>query len=66
MDMITGLDYKIQEMAARIKDLRELEGYTPEEMAATANVSVDEYIACENGQQDLIQITDPNTETAGQ
>ncbi len=53
MDMITGLDYKIQEMAARIKDLRELEGYTPEEMAATANVSVDEYIACENGQQDL-------------
>ena len=40
MDMITGLDYKIQEMAARIKDLRELEGYTPEEMAATANVRV--------------------------
>ena len=53
MELITGLDYKIQEMAARIRDLRETEGYTPEEMAQTTGVSVDEYLACERGESDL-------------
>ena len=33
MEKITGLDYKIKEMAGRIKELREIEGLTVEEMA---------------------------------
>ena len=33
MQQITGLDFKIKEMAGRIKELREIEGLTPEEMA---------------------------------
>ena len=53
MELITGLDYKIQEMAGRIKELRELEGYTVEEMAETAGITPEEYVACENGLQDL-------------
>ncbi len=53
MEQITGLDYKIQEMAARIRELREAEGFTPQEMADSVGVSVDEYLACEQGKQDL-------------
>jgi len=53
MEQITGLDYKIQEMAARIKDLREIENLTPEEMALKTDVSVEEYLLCENGKSDL-------------
>ncbi len=53
MELITGLDYKIQEMAGRIRELRELEGYTVEEMAETAGITPEEYVACENGLQDL-------------
>ena len=53
MDMITGLDYKIQEMAGRIRELRELEGFTPEDMAVSVGVDVDEYLACERGEKDL-------------
>ena len=46
MEQITGLDYKIQEMAARIRELRESSGYTPVEMASATGVDVDEYLAC--------------------
>ena len=53
MEQITGLDFKIQEMAARIRDLRESEGYSVEEMADATLVSPEEYLSCENGQQDL-------------
>ena len=53
MERISGLDYKIQEMAGRIRELRELEGFTAEEMAETTGISVDEYSACENGERDL-------------
>ena len=53
MEQITGLDYKIQEMAARIRELRESSGYTPVEMASATGVDVDEYLACEQGKQDL-------------
>ena len=34
MQPISGLDYKIQEMASRIRELREIESLTVEEMAA--------------------------------
>ncbi len=53
MAQITGLDFKIQEMAARIKELREIEGYTTYEMAAKTDVSNEEYINCESGSSDL-------------
>ena len=50
---IKGLDLKIKEMATRIKELREIEGMSPQTMAKLTDVPVDEYIACENGQHDL-------------
>ena len=53
MQKITGLDYKIKEMAARIRELREIEGLTTEQMAQKTGVSVEEYLACENGFSDL-------------
>ena len=53
MAQITGLDFKIQEMAARIRELREIEGYTTYEMAAKTDVSNEEYVLCESGEHDL-------------
>ena len=53
MERITGLDYKIQEMARRIRELREIENYTIEEMAAKVGVTAEEYRNCESGNGDL-------------
>ena len=53
MKQMTGLTYKIQEMAGRIKELREITGLTQEEMAAKTDVTLDEYMACESGESDL-------------
>ena len=53
MQKITGLDYKIKEMAARIKELREIEALTAAQMAEKTDVSEEEYIACESGRSDL-------------
>ncbi len=53
MDKMTGLDFKIKEMASRIKELREIEGYTIAQMAEKTGVSEAEYTACENGESDL-------------
>ena len=53
MEQITGLDFKIQEMAARIRELREITRFTPAEMAVKTDVSVEEYLRCENGEEDL-------------
>ncbi|MBR5542898.1 MAG: AMP-binding protein [Oscillospiraceae bacterium] len=53
MQPISGLDYKIQEMASRIRELREIEGLTPAEMAEKTDVTAEEYILCEEGKQDL-------------
>ena len=50
---MTGLDYKIMEMARRIRELRKIEGLSAEEMAEKTDVSVEEYLRCENGQSDL-------------
>ncbi len=47
------IDLKIKEMAQRIRELRMIEGYTPEEMAAKTDVSTEEYLKCENGEADL-------------
>ncbi len=53
MQHLTDLDNKIREMAARIRELREIESLTPEEMAAKTDVSVEEYLSCERGERDL-------------
>ena len=53
MEQITGLDYKIQEMARRIRELREIEGYTVAEMAEKTDVTAQEYMDCEEGRSDL-------------
>jgi acetyl-CoA synthetase len=53
MAQMIGLDYKIKEMASRIKELREIQGLTTYEMAVKADVPVEEYVACESGTADL-------------
>ena len=53
MGQMTGLDFKIREMAARIRELREITRFTPEEMAKKTDVTVEEYLACEKGESDL-------------
>ena len=39
MAQMTGLNYKIQEMAHRIRELREIEGFTVAEMAVKTGVT---------------------------
>ena len=53
MEQITALDFKIKEMAARIKELREIQNLTTAQMAEKTGVSENEYIECENGNKDL-------------
>ena len=53
MQKITGLDFKIQEMAARIRELREIEGISIEDMAVRTGVTPAEYADCESGRSDL-------------
>ena len=53
MEQMKGLDFKIKEMAGRIRELREIENISIEEMAKKTGVSVEEYIECENGNKDL-------------
>ena len=50
---MTELDQKIREMAERIRELREIEGVTPEQMAKGTDTSLQEYLDCENGKSDL-------------
>ena len=53
MDRITGLDLRLTEMAERIRELREVEGFSVEQMAEMTGVSVSEYVDCENGKHDM-------------
>ncbi len=53
MNTATGLQFKITEMAERIKTLREIVGLSYEEMALKTGVTVEEYLACEAGESDL-------------
>lgn len=50
---MSTLEFKIQEMAGRIKTLREIIGLSVEEMAKKTGVSKEEYVACESGKKDL-------------
>ena len=38
---LTGLDVKIQEMAGRIRDLREITGFTTAEMAERTGITLE-------------------------
>ena len=53
MEQRKGLDLKIKEMAGRIKELREIEGLSIEQMAVKTGVTQEEYLACESGRSDL-------------
>ena len=50
---MSGLDFKIKEMAGRIRALREIEGLEPAQMAAKTGISTEEYLRCERGESDL-------------
>ena len=50
---MSGLDFKIKEMAGRIRALREIEGLEPSQMATKTGISTEEYILCESGERDL-------------
>jgi len=53
MEQISGLDYTIRNIASRIALLREVEGISAEEMAKKTDLTVEEYLKCENGESDL-------------
>ncbi len=53
MENMRDVNLKIKEMAQRIHELREIEGYSIEDMAKSTGVSIEEYTACENGSKDL-------------
>ncbi len=53
MSTRTGLEFKLQEMAQRIKTLREIVGLSAGEMAVKTGISVQEYLDCEAGSCDL-------------
>ncbi len=50
---MTGMTYKLKEMAARIRELRQITGLSVEEMASRTDLSVEEYIQCEAGNRNL-------------
>ena len=52
-EQFTGITYKIKEIAARIRELREVTGLSVEEMASRTGISVEEYIQCEAGNRNL-------------
>ncbi|MBO5955464.1 MAG: helix-turn-helix transcriptional regulator, partial [Clostridia bacterium] len=52
-EKMTGLDFKISEVAARIGELRLIAGLSVETMANLTGVSREEYAACEAGTHDL-------------
>ncbi len=47
--MMTGTDYKIREIASRIRELRTISGFSVEEMAQRTGVSVEDYCQFEEG-----------------
>ena len=53
MEQMKELNQKIQKMAGRIRELRDIVGLSTKEMAEKTGVSESEYISCENGEKDL-------------
>ena len=46
-ETMTGMDFKIREVASRIRELRESSGFSVEEAAFRTGLTVEEYEACE-------------------
>ena len=53
MENFKDINLKIKEMAQRIRELREIENQSIEDMAKSTGISVEEYQKCENGESDL-------------
>ena len=51
--MMTGMDYKIREVAGRIRELRQISGFTVEDMAQRTGVTVEEYRQYEEGSRNM-------------
>ena len=51
--VLNGMENKIKQIAARIKELRLISGISKEEMAARTGTTVEEYTACEEGERNL-------------
>jgi len=49
----SDMDYKIRQVADRIRELRQISGLTAEEMAKRTDVSVEEYMQYENGSRNM-------------
>lgn len=52
-EIMTGLDFKMNEVAARIKEMRQIEGISVETMAKLTDVTREQYMECEEGTRDL-------------
>ncbi len=50
---MTGLEFRLREMASRIRELREITGLSVAEMAKRTGVSEEEYLRCESGTSEL-------------
>ena len=50
---IAAMEYKIREIAGRIRELRLITGLSVEEMAQRTGISVQEYEQCEAGNRNL-------------
>ena len=50
---MSGMTYKIREMAERIRELRLITGLSVAEMASRTGMSEEEYIQCESGNRNL-------------
>ena len=53
MSTMSEADIKIREIGKRIRELRELEGISAEELAQSVGMSAKEYKACEAGESDM-------------
>ncbi len=51
--IMTGTDYKIREVASRIRELRTISGFSVEEMAQRTGVSVEDYCQFEEGSRNM-------------
>ena len=50
---LTAMEYKINEIAGRIRELRLISGYSPEEMAAKTDCTAEEYLQYEAGDRNM-------------
>ena len=50
---ITAMEYKIKEIAGRIRELRQISGLSVEEMASRTDVTPEEYALYENGSRNM-------------